>query len=233
VVSDEDIIRYEAMQRQDKEYMHGQLAVEAGRLRGILPESDSSWEIKDEHQVDIATNDIDVMLSNWHDQLEQSASVTDPLCYGTDSRNTTSTREGRILPLSDLWNEEGDAKKATNDGVVGTECITATDINNLNEDQRRAYNIVDWHLQETLDGKNPPQLLMFIPGEGGVGKSKLIQTIKISTTQHGPLVGKRSVYRYSSIINRWEDFTCLGRHTYQRRKTVSTDIEETSGILAH
>ncbi|KAG2122382.1 hypothetical protein BD769DRAFT_1291954, partial [Suillus cothurnatus] len=44
-------------------------------------------------------------------------------------------------------------------------------------DQRRAYDIIDWHLTETLAGRAPPQLLMIIPGEGGVGKSKTIQTI--------------------------------------------------------
>jgi len=47
----------------------------------------------------------------------------------------------------------------------------------LLKDQRRAYDIIDWHLAETLAGQVPPQLLMFIPGEGGVGKSKTIQTI--------------------------------------------------------
>ncbi|KAF8123277.1 hypothetical protein EV363DRAFT_1089217, partial [Boletus edulis] len=30
---------------------------------------------------------------------------------------------------------------------------------------------------ETLANKNPAQLMMVIPGEGGVGKSKTIQTI--------------------------------------------------------
>ena len=40
----------------------------------------------------------------------------------------------------------------------------------LNEEQKWAYDIVDQHLQETLSGKMPPQLLMIIPGKGGVGK---------------------------------------------------------------
>ncbi|KAH7905093.1 hypothetical protein BJ138DRAFT_979713, partial [Hygrophoropsis aurantiaca] len=44
-------------------------------------------------------------------------------------------------------------------------------------DQRRAYDIIDWHLSETLAERHPPQLLMHIPGEGGVGKSKTIQMI--------------------------------------------------------
>ncbi|OAX31961.1 hypothetical protein K503DRAFT_660445, partial [Rhizopogon vinicolor AM-OR11-026] len=47
----------------------------------------------------------------------------------------------------------------------------------LLKDQRRAYDIINHHLTETLAGQAPPQLLMHILGEGGVGKSKTIQTI--------------------------------------------------------
>ncbi|KIK79552.1 hypothetical protein PAXRUDRAFT_73888, partial [Paxillus rubicundulus Ve08.2h10] len=48
--------------------------------------------------------------------------------------------------------------------------------------QWQAYDIINWHLMEMLSGQEPPQLLMHIPGEGGVGKSKtsiisMIQTI--------------------------------------------------------
>jgi len=43
----------------------------------------------------------------------------------------------------------------------------------LNNDQRRAYDIIMWHLDETLVGNNPPPLRMIIHGEGGTGKSKI------------------------------------------------------------
>ena len=49
------------------------------------------------------------------------------------------------------------------------------EVESLNEEQRRAYDIVNWHMEEMMRGKKPPQLL--VPGEGGVGKSKVIQTI--------------------------------------------------------
>jgi hypothetical protein len=52
--------------------------------------------------------------------------------------------------------------------------LSAVDPSYLLQDQRRAYDIIDWHLAETLVGRAPPQLLMLIPGEGGVGKSKTI-----------------------------------------------------------
>ncbi|KZT08384.1 uncharacterized protein LAESUDRAFT_605749, partial [Laetiporus sulphureus 93-53] len=44
-------------------------------------------------------------------------------------------------------------------------------------DQKRAYDIITWHLNQTLAGHKPPQLLMLIHGEGGTGKSRVIQTV--------------------------------------------------------
>ena len=58
-------------------------------------------------------------------------------------------------------------------------------VEGLLHDQRRAYDIIDWHLNETLNGNNPEQLLMIIPGEGGVGKSKTIQTITENFVRRG------------------------------------------------
>jgi PIF1-like helicase len=53
----------------------------------------------------------------------------------------------------------------------GLEGLTSTDVTNLNNDQQRA------------SGKNPPQLLMMVPGEGGIGKLKLIQTMTCALEQ--------------------------------------------------
>ncbi|KAJ3968154.1 hypothetical protein EV361DRAFT_758132, partial [Lentinula raphanica] len=47
----------------------------------------------------------------------------------------------------------------------------------LKADQRRVFDIVQWHLQQTLSGREPPPLRMVIHGEGGTGKSKVIATI--------------------------------------------------------
>ncbi|KAI6152805.1 hypothetical protein EDD17DRAFT_1490991, partial [Pisolithus thermaeus] len=47
----------------------------------------------------------------------------------------------------------------------------------LNAGQRRAYDIVMWHLGQTLSGGRPPPLRMLVHGEGGTGKSRVIQSI--------------------------------------------------------
>ncbi|KAI0633923.1 hypothetical protein C8Q77DRAFT_1056474, partial [Trametes polyzona] len=48
----------------------------------------------------------------------------------------------------------------------------------LKVDQRRAYDIVAWHLQHFLENnRNVPPLRLLVHGEGGTGKSRVIQTI--------------------------------------------------------
>ncbi|KAJ8589090.1 hypothetical protein M405DRAFT_792072, partial [Rhizopogon salebrosus TDB-379] len=57
------------------------------------------------------------------------------------------------------------------------EALSPLDLANLNEDQRRAYDIIAWHLSQLLAGENPSPLRMRIEGEGGTGKSRVIQTV--------------------------------------------------------
>ena len=85
-----------------------------------------------------------------------------------------------VLPLSDLRRQE-----ISNLGFNENEKVEGIDVEMLNEEQCRAYDIVDWHLKETVQGKSPPQLLMLIPGEGGVGKSKVIQTMSQNFERQG------------------------------------------------
>ena len=55
----------------------------------------------------------------------------------------------------------------------------------LKPDQLRAYRIVTWHLGETLCGADIPPLRMVLYGEGGTGKSRVIQTITEAFAAHG------------------------------------------------
>jgi hypothetical protein len=58
-------------------------------------------------------------------------------------------------------------------------CLPFQSINvaSLNQDQKRAYEIIIWHLDENLAGHSPPPLRMVIYGKGGAGKSQVLQTI--------------------------------------------------------
>ncbi|KAL4077871.1 hypothetical protein J3A83DRAFT_4087193 [Scleroderma citrinum] len=55
----------------------------------------------------------------------------------------------------------------------------------LKPDQFRAYDIITRHLDRTLSGYEPSPLRMLILGEGGTGKSKVIQTVTEYFAQRG------------------------------------------------
>lgn len=47
----------------------------------------------------------------------------------------------------------------------------------LNNHQRMVHDIVATHLHAYLCGENPPQRLMIVHGQGGMGKSALLNAI--------------------------------------------------------
>ncbi|VDC07039.1 unnamed protein product [Peniophora sp. CBMAI 1063] len=61
--------------------------------------------------------------------------------------------------------------------AIAEEALTAVDVQHLLPDQRRAFEIISAHAKMTLAGMAPPQLLMQMHGEGGTGKSRVIQTV--------------------------------------------------------
>jgi hypothetical protein len=50
----------------------------------------------------------------------------------------------------------------------------------LNDEQKRAHVIVTNHLDATLAGRNPGQLLMMVVGTGGTGKTMMLNVITAS-----------------------------------------------------
>ena len=51
-------------------------------------------------------------------------------------------------------------------GDASEEPLSAVDASELRYDQFCAYDIITWHLDQTLAGANPPPLRMLIHGEG-------------------------------------------------------------------
>jgi hypothetical protein len=58
-------------------------------------------------------------------------------------------------------------------------------VKSLNKEQRRAYEIVKTVVVNSQRGQETPQLLMLLHGEGGTGKSRVIQTITMLFKQAG------------------------------------------------
>jgi predicted GTPase len=65
----------------------------------------------------------------------------------------------------------------------------------LNSEQCLAHNIIFNNLKACLDGKNLKQLLMLIMGQGGTGKSKLLNALTTTFRKHDAshLLGKTAM----------------------------------------
>jgi hypothetical protein len=71
VLTEEDIARYEELQKYNREYTHGMLAVEAGRLKNILPEERETWISNETEDVRVATDDDVRKVGIWKGELEE------------------------------------------------------------------------------------------------------------------------------------------------------------------
>ena len=72
--------------------------------------------------------------------------------------------EGSALALDNLLSQgdAGDARLIT-DYTSGVEALDASAVSQLLEEQRRAYDIIDMHLQQLLSGVKPTQLIRMTP----------------------------------------------------------------------
>ena len=172
-LTEDEICQYEELQKFTREYVHGMLAVEAGRLKKILPEESEGWRCDIDDAVRIATDDDSLKLQRWKAELGKL--LDQEISSDGESFNSHEGYhdEGTVLPIQELLGSHLMPSKSEH----LQEAIDVADITCLNHEQRRAYDIVDRHLLKTLAGENPSQLRMIILGEGGTGKSRVIQAI--------------------------------------------------------
>ena len=152
-----------------QEEVHGKAAVEIAKTAGIFTSEGEEWETAGQ-DAGVATGDDLAKLVGWQHKLKEIAAA-----QGNAASQVTDTDEGAIQLGTGGAEYVQYVSPETID--IGEEALSGVDPSCLFEDQRRAFDIVDYHLRQTLDGKKPPQLLMHIAGEGGTGKSRVIQTI--------------------------------------------------------
>lgn len=153
-----------------REEAHGKAALQIARQAGIFAFDDDAWATEDTN-VGVATGDDFVNLERWQALLK--------VCFEEKEPETASEMQVDAGSISiGLEGQEAHVEHISPDDLgMGEKEMPGIDPSCLFIEQRRVYDIVNYHLHQTLDGKRPPQLLMHVPGEGGVGKSKVIQTI--------------------------------------------------------
>ena len=169
-----------------REEQHGRMAIEIAKHLGIFRNEQGAWPIEGEHTPANATEDDLSRISMWSSLLQAAVDEKNNR-RGSDlppAPSTTATIE-RSLLLED-GSPSGSSLPAVILQTTGSEqALPAVDLGSLKRDQLRAYQIVDWHLGETLRGTSPPPLRMILYGEGGTGKSRVIQTITESFAARG------------------------------------------------
>ncbi|KAJ8516236.1 hypothetical protein ONZ45_g6447 [Pleurotus djamor] len=164
-------------------HRHGLLAIEYAKYAGIFQDNEDKWSLGPNASSHHASGDDLVNLQKWRSQLaadmnaaqggaERSSQDADDSVAGVLTIDNLAGGNGQVCPM-EMLDETSEA------------AIPAVDPTELRPDQRRAYDIVAWHLDETLMGKSPPPLRMVLHGEGGTGKSKVIQTVTSYFTSRG------------------------------------------------
>jgi hypothetical protein len=176
--SEEGLAELIASQVPLREDLHARMAVELARAAKIFPNDSSDWELSlDQPVVATATGNDLSNLIKWRVQLakdvqEQNSipefvQAVDPIDGGED-----------VVRMDDLTVGGGDPQVSPLSQPAVTDIVLSpAHPSELKADQLRAYEIIVWHLDQVLAGKNPPPLRMLLHGEGGTGKSKVIQTV--------------------------------------------------------
>lgn len=176
------VLRHRALNLPEE--AHGRVAVEQAKSVGIFaagPTSETLAQSTAGMGTSRARAEDMIRLAGWKEQMEndiirQNMGSMPPAAAPNEAGNTWPTIPATVEPI--VIPTHGGAAAGESGAVDGPEAsLTAVNPAELKVDQRRAYDIITWHLEEKLAGREVPPLRMIIYGEGGTGKSKVIQTV--------------------------------------------------------
>jgi hypothetical protein len=178
--TEEQLVAMIADQIPWREKVHAQLAIDAVRSAKLFTGNTSDWNVRQQDEISIATKTHLEQLKKWNVQMKNDVLILNNLLEaGMDK--TPEMNGARVDMLRELGTMEPGMTNNVNEAPVGEAgseaALTALKIKELKTDQRRAFDIITWHVKQMLAGKNPPPLRMILYGEGGTGKSKVIQSV--------------------------------------------------------
>ncbi|THG93982.1 hypothetical protein EW026_g7391 [Hermanssonia centrifuga] len=168
------------------EVNHARQAIEIAKGMRIFNRHMSEWTVAGEGMANAVGGDI-VNLSMWKEQMKkdvlaQNAEEDPPATSSTSSASTATITQLTAGPASLT---SGIMGAAVVPSIAAVGVMTGVHPSILRDDQFRAFDVIRWHLDETLADRNPPPLRMVLYGEGGTGKSKVIQTVTEAFAQRG------------------------------------------------
>ncbi|KAJ7431259.1 hypothetical protein B0H11DRAFT_2131648 [Mycena galericulata] len=177
-LSEEGLAQLIASQVAPREDLHARMALEHARVAKIFTNDSSDWILSAEQLVVAnATGDDLFNLTKWRTQLDNDIAVQNSV--------------PEMIEPADLVNDAADVIQVDH-VTIGQAQVTSLRVpaspetallpahpSHLKPDQLRAYEIIVWHLDETLAGKEPPPLRMLLHGEGGTGNQGKVTEILV------------------------------------------------------
>lgn len=162
----------ETSRRDAAEDLHAQVAIQIGEMAKIFRQDLDEWSVNGVAKT--ACADDYQRVRAWVNAVKNCSVVEGPV---DESDGAQAAAFPGVDTIQDALGIPDIQLFPDNSYLGGEEELPSVDPDCLLEDQRRAYDIVEAHVRGSIRGDNIPALFMFISGEGGVGKSKVIQTI--------------------------------------------------------
>ena len=178
-VTSEDMEHLMCTQTNERDMLHGHVAVEIATQHQIFPRDSSQWIVRTGPAHFAIPDDLH-QLEIWKQQMKSDVNA-----QHIDHEKGGGERNGlpQVAPDVVMMTEENigatfHASRPNNLDVVGAEqSLAGLDVSRLNAEQFQAFDIIRQHLDQTLAGKSPPPMRSITYGAGGTGKSQVIQTV--------------------------------------------------------
>ncbi|PSS19942.1 hypothetical protein PHLCEN_2v3115 [Hermanssonia centrifuga] len=213
-----------------RERNHARQAIELAKNARIFQEQPGHWS-PTHLDVSSAVGDDVSKLAGWQAQMDR-----DVLAQNSGPSATaqpvppSSTQEPSVQPFAEVPGPSvsSRARVEVSSPLAQPGIFHAADPSILKDDQFRAFDIVRWHLEQVLSDKTPPPLRMVLYGEGGTGKSKVIQTITEEFNRRcikGMLVKAAYTGVAASLIDGKTTHNIGGLSVKERKESVSDDTK--------
>ncbi len=148
------------------ELLHGSMAIDIGRSVGLFDRFDSVWKPSASR---VTVEGLE-RLHQWKKKMVHDANNL--------SANQAEENDSMEIEDADVQRTSDRVEPSVlMNSHIAEDVLPGLDPSYLLKDQRRAYDIITTHLDDWLKGNQPHQLRMVVHGEGGTGKSRVIQTV--------------------------------------------------------
>jgi hypothetical protein len=184
IISQQDWDRLNVKRVNPHQQLYAKEAVRCGEFSGLFRSTPFVLNKTDSHPHPASPSDM-IQLQVWKHMLTQTLSTT---MSNEAPGNAVIGDLGSVLHSDYAMNMDYGVNQACHITLLENEpniALNPIQLGSLNAEQRRAYEIIKYIIDS--DDRNPPQLLMLLHGEGGTGKSRVIQTITDLFKQRGIL----------------------------------------------